>query len=80
MKGVTHLNSAPSNKELFFSFFKLGWTAFGGPAMIVHIRKMAVEQKQWLDETTFRNGVALCQMIPGATAMQALSVLLCLHF
>jgi chromate transporter len=71
MKGVTHLNSAPSNKELFFSFFKLGWTAFGGPAMIVHIRKMAVEQKQWLDETTFRNGVALCQMIPGATAMQA---------
>ncbi len=38
--------------------------------MIVHIRKMAVEQKQWLDETTFRDGVALCQMIPGATAMQ----------
>jgi chromate transporter len=65
------LNSAPSIKELFFSFFKLGWTAFGGPAMIVHIRKMAVEQKQWLDETTFRNGVALCQTIPGATAMQA---------
>jgi len=64
------LNSAPSIKELFFSFFKLGWIAFGGPAMIVYIRKMAVEQKQWLDETTFRDGVALCQMIPGATAMQ----------
>jgi len=39
--------------------------------MIVHISKMAIEEKQWLDETTFRNGVALCQMIPGATAMQA---------
>jgi len=64
------LNSAPSIKELFFSFFQLGWTAFGGPAMVVHIRKMAVEQKQWLDETTFRDGVALCQTIPGATAMQ----------
>ncbi|OGP68673.1 MAG: hypothetical protein A2031_04195 [Deltaproteobacteria bacterium RBG_19FT_COMBO_43_11] len=64
------MNSTPSIKELFFSFFKLGWTAFGGPAMIVYIRKMAVEQKQWLDETTFRDGVALCQMIPGATAMQ----------
>ncbi len=64
------MNSAPSIKELFFSFFKLGWTAFGGPAMVVHIRKMAVEQKQWLDEATFRNGVALCQMLPGATAMQ----------
>lgn len=64
------MNSAPSIKELFFSFFRLGWTAFGGPAMVVHIRKMAVEQKQWLDEATFRNGVALCQMLPGATAMQ----------
>jgi len=38
--------------------------------MVVHIRKMVVEQKQWLDEATFRNGVALCQMLPGATAMQ----------
>ena len=64
------MNSAPSIKELFFSFFRLGWTAFGGPAMVVHIRKMAVEQKRWLDEATFRNGVALCQMLPGATAMQ----------
>jgi len=67
------LNSTPSIKELFFSFFKLGWTAFGGPAMIVHIRKMAVEQKHWLDETTFRDGVSLCQMIPGATAMQTVA-------
>jgi len=38
--------------------------------MIVHIRKMAVEEKQWLNDATFRNGVALCQMLPGATAMQ----------
>jgi len=38
--------------------------------MVVHIRKMVVEQKQWLNDATFRNGVALCQMIPGATAMQ----------
>jgi chromate transporter len=64
------LNSTLSIKELFFSFFKLGWTAFGGPAMVVYIHQMAVEQKHWLDETTFRDGVALCQTIPGATAMQ----------
>ncbi|MEN6487283.1 MAG: chromate efflux transporter [Smithella sp.] len=65
------MNGTPSIKEIFFSFFKLGCTAFGGPAMVVHIRKMVVEQKQWLNEATFSNGVALCQMIPGATAMQA---------
>jgi chromate transporter len=38
--------------------------------MIAYIRKMAVEEKQWLDDASFRDGVALCQVIPGATAMQ----------
>ena len=38
--------------------------------MVPFIGKMAIEQKQWLDEQTFRDGVALCQTIPGATAMQ----------
>lgn len=39
--------------------------------MIAYIRKMAVEDKQWIDKETFSNGVALCQIIPGATAMQS---------
>ncbi len=38
--------------------------------MVAYIRKMAVEDRKWLDEETFRDGVALCQTIPGATAMQ----------
>ena len=45
-------------------------TSFGGPAMTAYIRRIAVEQKKWLDDPTFRAGVALCQAIPGATAMQ----------
>lgn len=60
----------PSLTYVFLSFLKLGATAFGGPAMVPYIAKMAVEQRKWLDEQTFRDGVALCQMIPGATAMQ----------
>ena len=56
--------------HLFFSFLRLGITAFGGPAMIAYIRKMVVIQKQWLDGETFQNGTALCQSIPGATVMQ----------
>jgi chromate transporter len=39
--------------------------------MVAYIRKMAVDDKQWLDDETFRDGVALCQTIPGATAMQS---------
>lgn len=38
--------------------------------MIAYIRKMAVNQKKWLDDEAFHDGVALCQTIPGATAMQ----------
>ncbi|OGP53894.1 MAG: hypothetical protein A2Y65_01580 [Deltaproteobacteria bacterium RBG_13_52_11] len=60
----------PPFASLFKSFLRLGLTAFGGPSMVAYIRTMAVEQKQWLDEESFRDGVALCQTIPGATAMQ----------
>jgi chromate transporter len=60
----------PSVTRLFLSFLRLGLTAFGGPAMVAHIRVLAVEKRKWLDDETFRNGVALCQTIPGATAMQ----------
>ena len=63
--------NSPSLIALFLSFLGLGATAFGGPAMVAYIRKMAVEQKKWLDDASFRNGVAFCQMVPGATAMQA---------
>jgi len=56
--------------RLFTSFLRLGCTAFGGPAMVAYIRRMAVEQRRWLEAGAFDDGVALCQMIPGATAMQ----------
>ena len=60
----------PVLTNLFLSFLKLGATAFGGPAMVPYIGRLAVEQEKWLDDSTFRDGVALCQTIPGATAMQ----------
>ena len=61
---------APSISTLFFSFLKLGLTAFGGPAMVAYIRDLSVKRNQWVDEKTFKDGVALAQSIPGATAMQ----------
>ena len=60
----------PTLPQIFLAFLSLGATAFGGPAMVAHIRMMAVEKKRWLGNDTFRSGVALCQTIPGATAMQ----------
>ena len=56
--------------NLFISFLRLGLTAFGGPAMIAYIKELSVNHNKWLDEETFKDGVSLCQSIPGATAMQ----------
>jgi len=68
---IESVEKVPSLAKLFLAFLKLGATAFGGPAMIAYIRRMAVEQKKWIDDASFKNGVAFCQMVPGATAMQA---------
>lgn len=63
-------STVPPLLGLFTSFLVLGLTAFGGPAMVAYIRRMAVEKRRWLHAESFDDGVALCQAIPGATAMQ----------
>jgi chromate transporter len=65
-----HFMQPPSLVELFKSFLRLGATAFGGPAMVSYIRNLTVQDRHWMDTEMFRDGVALCQTIPGATAMQ----------
>ena len=61
---------SPSAAAIFGSFLRLGITAFGGPAMIAHIKEMSVKRNKWLTEETFKDGVVICQSVPGATAMQ----------
>lgn len=56
--------------KLFLAFFRLGLTAFGGPAMIAYILDLAVKKNGWVSEDSFKQGVAVSQTIPGATAMQ----------
>ncbi len=56
--------------KLFLSFLRLGATAFGGPTMVAYIQEMSVKRYGWISVDEFKRGVALCQSIPGATAMQ----------
>jgi chromate transporter len=65
------LEREASAGDIFAAFLRLGLTAFGGPAMVAYIRDLAVRQKGWVSADSFKDGVALCQSIPGATAMQA---------
>lgn len=55
---------------LFTSFLGLGATAYGGPAMISQIKETAVNKNSWIKEGEFMRGVALCQLISGATMVQ----------
>jgi chromate transporter len=50
--------------------FKLGATAYGGPAMIGQIKEAVVNRYAWVKEGEFMRGLALCQLIPGATMVQ----------
>jgi len=60
----------PSLRSLFLRIFKLGATAYGGPAMISQIKETTVNRYGWVKEGEFMRGVALCQLIPGATMVQ----------
>ena len=59
-----------SLRFLFIRVLKLGATAYGGPAMISQIKEAAVKRYGWVKEGEFMRGVALCQLIPGATMVQ----------
>ncbi len=56
--------------RLFAGFLRLGATAYGGPAMMAYLKAEIVGKRHWLSETDFKEGMALCQVIPGATMVQ----------
>jgi chromate transporter len=67
---ITDVGTKPPLLDILVPFLRLGASAFGGPSMVAYIGRMAVEKKRWLSKESFFSGVALCQLIPGATAMQ----------
>lgn len=60
-----------SLRELTLYFFKLGNSGFGGPvALVGYMHGDLVEQKQWLTEEEYKEGLALAQLAPGPLAAQ----------
>jgi chromate transporter len=59
-----------SVSKLFMAFLRLGATAYGGPAMMAYLKSDLVGKRGWLSEQEFKEGMALCQVIPGATMVQ----------
>jgi chromate transporter len=58
-------------RELFGTFLRLGLTSFGGPiAHYAYFRRTFVEERKWLDESTYARIVAFCSVLPGPTSSQ----------
>ena len=52
-------------------FLKLGTTGFGGPvALVGYMHKDLVENRQWISEDEYKQGLALAQLMPGPLAAQ----------
>jgi chromate transporter len=58
-------------REVFATFLWLGCTSFGGPiAHLAYFRRAFVEERRWLDESTFARIVGFCSVLPGPTSSQ----------
>lgn len=58
-------------KELVLYFLKLGYSGFGGPvALVNYMHRDLVEEKKWISEDEYKEGLALSQLAPGPMASQ----------
>ena len=57
--------------ELSLYFLRLGTFGFGGPiALVGHMQKDLVEERQWYSQQDYLQGLAFCQLSPGPLAAQ----------
>lgn len=57
--------------QVFLVALRLGLTSFGGPiAHLGYFREEYVHRRNWLDEQSYADVVALCQFLPGPASSQ----------
>src|SRR5690349_333941 len=58
-------------RQLVLYFLKLGTLGFGGPvALVGYMHRNLVEQRAWIQESDYKEGLALAQLAPGPLAAQ----------
>jgi chromate transporter len=58
-------------REVAIFFFRLGWTAFGGPAAhIAMMRDEVVKRRKWVSEERFLDLLGLANVIPGPSSTE----------
>jgi len=66
-------SSAPKVRirDLVWYYLRLGSLGFGGPvALVGQMEKELVQERKWLTKEEMREGIAVCQSLPGPLAIQ----------
>jgi chromate transporter len=66
-------NSRPTVRlrDLVLYFLRLGAFGFGGPvALCGQMERELVQERKWLSRDEMRDGIAVCQSLPGPLAIQ----------
>src|SRR5262250_1724634 len=58
------------SKDIAFTMLKLGATSYGGPAIMGVMQAELQERRKWVSKERFLEGLAVANMVPGATATQ----------
>jgi chromate transporter len=61
---------AGESKEIVTTLFRLGATSYGGPAIMGLMQAELQERRRWVSKERFLEGLAVANMVPGATATQ----------
>src|SRR3954471_15316042 len=70
-KQLTKTKPAYSRAEITLYYLKLGTWGFGGPvALVGYMSTDLVENKKWITEEEYKEGLALAQLAPGPLAAQ----------
>jgi len=60
-----------SLRDLVFYYLRLGALGFGGPvALCGQMERELVQERKWLSRDEMRDGIAVCQSLPGPLAIQ----------
>src|ERR1051325_10972581 len=52
------------------TLFRLGATSYGGPAIMGSLQVELQQRRKWVSKERFLEGLAVANMVPGATATQ----------
>ena len=68
-------------KQLVLYFLRLGYAGFGGPvALVGYMHRDLVENRKWISEDEYKEGLALAQLAPGPLAAQLSMYLGYVHY